>query len=158
MQVTDSTVDNIRPSLADFLLHPDLPSTRTKSTVLFESSSPLPRGETKRKGASHISRNGPRYGRIFIENRYPHSLRPFVRPSVRLTCTPRPLCIIRDCAFSNNAVLQYLSKGMSKGRHVRGTEKSDPRNDHRDRCPFIHTIDNVRRELQQFSKRARDRN
>jgi len=41
MQVTDSTVDNIRPLLADFLSHPDLSSMHMKSTVLFESSSLL---------------------------------------------------------------------------------------------------------------------
>lgn len=119
MQVTDSAVDNIRPSLADFLSHPDLPSVRMKSTVLFESSSLLSRGETKRKGVSHISRNGPRHGRIFIENRYPHSLRLFVLPFVRLTCMPRPSCIVRDCAFSDNAVFQFLSnvKGETRARH-----------------------------------------
>lgn len=104
IQVTDSTVDNIRPSLADFLLHPDLPSMHTKST--FSKAARPSRGETKRKGASHIFRNGPHYGRIFIENRYPHFLRPFVR----LTCMPRPPYVIRDCVFSNNAAFQISER------------------------------------------------
>lgn len=126
VQVTDSTVDNIRPSLADFLSHPDLPSKHTKSAVLFERQFAA-RGARKRKGTSHISHNGPRYGRIFIENRYRHSLRPFARLFVRLTCIPRPPCIVWDCAVSDNAVFQFLS---DMGRHVRSRERRNPRNDY----------------------------
>jgi len=118
MQVTDSVVDNIRPSLVDFLsILTYLPCTRNQPS--FSRAGRSSRGETKRKNVSHIFRNRPRHGRNFIENRYPHSLRPFVHPFVRLTCMPRPLYIVRDCAFSDNAIFQFLLniKGETRVRH-----------------------------------------
>lgn len=50
----------------------------------------------------------------------------FAHPFVRLTCMPRPPCIVRDCAVSDNAVFQFLSdiKGETRAnreREIRGT-------------------------------------
>lgn len=142
VQVTDSAVDNIRPSLADFLSHPDLPSVHTKSAVLFESRSPL-----EAKQNEKAPRIFPVMDHATVEFLSKTDIRiPFDRSFDLPACHGHR--VLFEIALSR--IMQYFnSYRTSKGRHVRGTEKGDPGNDHRDGSSLTRTINNVHREFQQ---------
>lgn len=151
VQVTDSAVDNIRPSLADFLSHPDLPSVHTKSAVLFESRSPLEARQNEK-----APRIFPVMDHATAEFLSKTDIRiPFDRSFVR--SFDLPAChghrVLFEIALSR--IMQYFSSyRTSKGRHMRGTEKGDPGNDRRDGPSLTRTIDNVHREFQQSASRG----
>lgn len=124
MQVTDSAVNNIRPSLADFLSQSDLPtSVCAKSTVLFER-----RAARSSRGA----RQNEKTSRIFFvmdstprQNFYrkPISAFPSTVRSFDLPAMPRATRVLFEIALSR--IMHYFSSyRTSKKRHVRGTEKA----------------------------------